>query len=45
MIIAAMLTPAPAPWIVRGATFALWALAAATGALTGRLVADSLSPQ
>lgn len=35
MIIAAMLTPAPAPWIVRGATFALWALAAGSAAYWG----------
>lgn len=30
MIIAAMLTQSPATWTVRGATFALWALAAAS---------------
>jgi general secretion pathway protein C len=30
-----MLTTAPAPWIVRGATFALWALAAGSAAYWG----------
>ena len=37
-----MLTPAPTPWIVRGATFALWALAAGSAAYWGlKLTATS----
>jgi general secretion pathway protein C len=36
-----MLTPTPAPWIVRGATFALWALAAGSAAFWGLKVTGS----
>ncbi|MEJ8838998.1 type II secretion system protein N [Ramlibacter sp. AN1133] len=36
-----MLTPAPAPWIVRGATFALWALAAGSAAYWGLKLSSS----
>jgi general secretion pathway protein C len=39
-----MLTPAPAPWIVRGATFALWALAAGSAAYWGLKVSASAAP-
>jgi len=44
MIIAAMLTPAPAPWIVRGATFALWALAAGSAAYWGLKLSATSRP-
>jgi len=39
-----MLTPAPAPWIVRGATFALWALAAGSAAYWGLKVSSATRP-
>jgi len=39
-----MLTPAPAPWIVRGATFALWALAAGSAAYWGLKLASPARP-
>lgn len=44
MIIATMLTPAPAPWIVRGATFALWALAAGSAAYWGLKLSSTTPP-
>ncbi|GAB3662535.1 type II secretion system protein N [Ramlibacter alkalitolerans] len=39
-----MLTPAPAPWIVRGATFALWALAAGSAAYWGLKLSSAAPP-
>jgi general secretion pathway protein C len=39
-----MLTPAPAPWIVRGATFALWALAAGSAAYWGLKLSSDMRP-
>ncbi|HET8744781.1 MAG TPA: type II secretion system protein N [Ramlibacter sp.] len=39
-----MLTPAPAPWIVRGATFALWALAAGSAAYWGLKLSSTTAP-
>jgi general secretion pathway protein C len=39
-----MLTPMPATWTVRGATFALWALAAASAAFWGLKLGGSSAP-
>jgi general secretion pathway protein C len=39
-----MLTPAPAPWIVRGATFALWALAAGSAVFWGLKLSSDNRP-
>jgi general secretion pathway protein C len=39
-----MLTPTPATWIVRGATFALWALAAGSAVFWGLKVSGSTRP-
>jgi general secretion pathway protein C len=44
MIIAGMLTPAPVSWIVRGATFALWALAAGSAAYWGLKLSAGTPP-
>jgi general secretion pathway protein C len=39
-----MLMPAPVPWIVRGATFALWALAAGSAAYWGLKLSSATRP-